>query len=751
MTFDFDDEFASPADYARIYRSVGMQVVPAFMPQEAKAWKRPNVGEWKQYTEELTSNERFEKWYGSGGLYAARSNMGLITGVGPQRIVVVDLDTHKNPKAQIWWDGIHGDNNAGILTETVAQKTGGGGLQYFFRAPDGWTCPTLKNSELGVDIRGANGFAMLPPSLHESGKHYEWLDGYAPWEYDIEIMPDWMQREVDRLGVSHVSLGDRVKTSTPSQQVDQWGHVIDGREDKMTRMIFRAVLEMYRDCPIIPSETEQRDAMKNCFEAYVEITESRIHEPGTEKHVLLNREGRGIDLFKQKWRSTMRQWDHKISEEAKRPWMPPEQPDPFGGFKSEDKEKNSDQEDDQSFKVEPPETSASIFTLMRTGAIMDMADPEYLVEDVIPAESFGFVIGVPGCLKSFITLDLNLSIAAGLKEWMGHKIKKSGPVVYVTSEGLGDIKKRIRAWEKKSKKRAKDLSFYLVPDSMNMMQSKDVLKLARTVKAVQDAEGATPALVVIDTASRVLPGADENLQKDMTLFVKACDYLRESFKCAVLAVHHLSRNGNGTMRGSTVFDGASDFILLVEREPGQMFGTIAAKKIKAASDGWSMDFTVKEIEVVPGIEPKTSLYIEFSQPKSAFDPGFGGEQETGFFFAGGMKIDIAMRDKILTDLNDAWSRRHPWSIAQNMRSDVRHAYRQIKKSLGKKITDMKARDVIDSLIDNEWVEEEVCDRSAKTKGLKIKNDPRKLAEVSDAHCGSEQKTSASFDDDYNDL
>ena len=60
MTIDFDDEFASPADYARLYRSIGMQVVPAFLPEEAKHWKRPNVGEWKQYTSALTTDERFE-------------------------------------------------------------------------------------------------------------------------------------------------------------------------------------------------------------------------------------------------------------------------------------------------------------------------------------------------------------------------------------------------------------------------------------------------------------------------------------------------------------------------------------------------------------------------------------------------------------------------------------------------------------------------------------------------------------------
>jgi hypothetical protein len=93
MLPDFNDEFASPADYAALYRDIGMQVVPAFMPNEAKAWKRPYLQEWKQYSKEIVSQEIFDGWYGETGGYTRRSNMGLITGVGGRRIIVIDLDT----------------------------------------------------------------------------------------------------------------------------------------------------------------------------------------------------------------------------------------------------------------------------------------------------------------------------------------------------------------------------------------------------------------------------------------------------------------------------------------------------------------------------------------------------------------------------------------------------------------------------------------------------------------------------------
>jgi hypothetical protein len=68
--------------------------------------------------------------------------------------------------------------------DTIEQETGGGGIQLFFRAPLGWTPPTCKTS-IGVDIRGQGGFAMMPPSMHESGTAYRWKDGHEPWALEI--------------------------------------------------------------------------------------------------------------------------------------------------------------------------------------------------------------------------------------------------------------------------------------------------------------------------------------------------------------------------------------------------------------------------------------------------------------------------------------------------------------------------------------------------------------------------------------
>ena len=70
-----------------------------------------------------------------------------------------------------------------------------------------------------------------------------------------------------------------------------------------------------------------------------------------------------------------------------------------------------------------------------------------------------------------------------------------------------------------------------------------------TVQAIADETTGQIAAVFVDTVSRVLPGAEENLQKDMTRFVEACDAVRNKFGATVIGIHHT--NYAGGIRGST--------------------------------------------------------------------------------------------------------------------------------------------------------------------------------------------------------
>lgn len=726
---DVEGDFPSASSYARIYRHFGMQVVPAYFHNEPRkegtTWKRPKLATWKQYQKTLMTDDEFDKLYGSSGEFVRRSNMGMFTQVDPKRIIILDLDTYKTPQCIDWWHRIHAEHNMGIITETVCQKSGGGGEQHFFIAPEGWSCPTNKNPTLGIDSRGFGGFTMLPPSLHESGNHYEWLDGYAPWEIEFAVMPDWMCDEVEAIlgpGASHGGSGERVKTSTPNHQTDAWGHIQDGREDKMTRMVFRAVLEMYRDCPIIPSETEQHDAMKRCFEEYVDVVESRIHEPGTDKHVLLNREGRGIDLFKHKWQSAIKQWDDKISTEAARPFVKEQQPkiDPFSEPPPHQyKQEEAKEEKKEEFSQESEKSSESDFEfegkkkkllkLYTIDEIKSFGPVKSLVQDTIAEGSLGFIYGQPGCGKTFVALSLGLSIAYGFENWFWNKkIERSGPVIYISLEGKADLGNRLTAWQKHHNIPDDNGRFRAIVDEVNFL-SDESIKLF--VDSIDDyvTSAAPPAMIFIDTVSRAIAGGAENDQQEMSKFIQTCDRIKNRYTSNVTGIHHSGRFGNH-MRGSTTFDGGADFMFRVSRtrEDG-LNGMIHAEKIKAYADKWEMPFRLAKIDLDAfGAQSSLVAITDPNPAQEASSADFGGKQETA------TEPDMETCRKMVLAIHQAYVEDAAWS---KEKTAERAASKRLSQRFGFSVE--ICQKYVDKWFDNDVIMNDKWGEKKNKNGLRI--------------------------------
>ena len=696
----FDPDFADPAEWARMYRLAGMQVVPAMSHKENKnQWKRPALPKWRELENELIPDFTFERWYGEGGEHARRNNMGLIAGACSGGIFVVDLDLHKDVRAWAWWDEMqHLQQSAGELA-TPEQQTGGGGIQLFYRAPLGWVPPTCKTS-IGVDIRGQGGFAMMPPSTHQSGNTYRWKDGCAPWEMDIAPAPQWFCDQITQLAVEHggssgVNRVTGEKTASPNKAVDNFGFIVDGREDYMAKLVWAAVVDLKRDCPgdLGPlSETH----MLESFATYERKVKSRLTGPSSNAD-RLEREGRGLSMFRQKWENAVEQWDGKVAEHAtverpSRPFDQADEPQPTKFYRV-------DEETGELFVDVVKPTVTDLYEFLDIDAIRALPKPKYLIDKLMIETGLGFVYGPPGCGKSFITIGMGLSIASQRPDWFGRAIKKTGPVVYISSEGVGDIGLRIDAWEKEAGVKASGLPFYLIRQTINFMAQADVERLLRTVAAIGTVVGEMPVTVFVDTVSRVLPGADENLQKDMTLFIGACDAVRTTFGATVVGVHHTSRAGN--LRGSTVFDGAGDFLLGIEREEGEMVGEIHARKIKSAEDGWRQAFELKKV-IVNDITGETSLYALQANAKPE---------------AKSVWPDKPVCRDILNMLRTAWFAGRPLSSYSQTRKQGRYAPAVVGQQFD--LPEKLVETMIDTWLSNQVLSYEVADKNSKMQGLKV--------------------------------
>jgi len=227
---------------------------------------------------------------------------------------------------------------------------------------------------------------------------------------------------------------------------------------------------------------------------------------------------------------------------------------------------------------------------------------------------------------------------------------------------------------------------------MNFMDPADIGKLVGTVHAIV-AETGPVAAVFVDTLSRVLPGAEENLQKDMSIFVAACDAVRNVFTTTVIGIHHT--NYAGGIRGSTVIPGAGDFLLETRREPGALTGSVFIKKVKDAEDGWEMNFKVTKVDVLTGLTPQSSLVLDRVDGPPAD------------------LLGSAVRLEILTAIDDQWNRGRPWCHAKNSPNNAAaHICRKWRVK----------RDAAEELL-NEWnadgvIGEEILDPKRRIKGYR---------------------------------
>jgi hypothetical protein len=238
-------------------------------------------------------------------------------GNGLGNLVVIDLDTHKHPQAAAWWNSILWEHNGGSELKTWTQTTGGGGRQIFVRAPASWRAPTNRTTA-GVDIRGQSGFAVLPPSLHDSGREYAWDRGLAPYDgLDILDAPDWLLNAIDEFIEQHGGARGEAheRVPGPGGDIDAFGNIIDGREEYMRDVVWAAVCDWRRECPIKPPEFEWPERMELAYLNYENHCKTRFSD--LDKRKGLEREDRGPSLFRQKWRRAMKQWDGKVAEAAK--------------------------------------------------------------------------------------------------------------------------------------------------------------------------------------------------------------------------------------------------------------------------------------------------------------------------------------------------------------------------------------------------------------------------------------------------
>src|SRR6516165_6052510 len=205
----------------------------------------------------------------------------------------------------------------------------------------------------------------------------------------------------------------------------------------------------------------------------------------------------------------------------------------------------------------------------------------WLVQELWSDQAVGILGGEPKCCKSFLALDLAVSVASGAPCLRHFAVLRTGPVLLFPAEdSLAVVRQRLEGICS-----AAGVSFQSLPvevitaPTLRLDAPKDRERLSNTVQARQ------PCLLILDPLIR-LHRLDENDASQIAALLSYLRQLQRAFHVGVLVVHHARKDANGTrpgqaLRGSSELHGWGDCNLYMRRRGAQL--TLSTEHRAAAS------------------------------------------------------------------------------------------------------------------------------------------------------------------------
>jgi hypothetical protein len=181
-------EQADSAKAAERFLARGWSVLP-LRPRD----KRPLIP-WAHLQNERPSKDDIAEWFRRW----PAANIGIVTGE-ISNLIVLDVDPKHGGDAALE----RLERKYGPLSATVEAATGGGGRHLYFAHPGGLIRNRAGLAQ-GIDLRGDGGYIVAPPSIHPSGRLYEWVPGRTPDEIPLAPLPRWLMAPIQgpRIGRS---------------------------------------------------------------------------------------------------------------------------------------------------------------------------------------------------------------------------------------------------------------------------------------------------------------------------------------------------------------------------------------------------------------------------------------------------------------------------------------------------------------------------------------------------------------------
>lgn len=161
----------------------------------------------------------------------------------------------------------------------------------------------------------------------------------------------------------------------------------------------------------------------------------------------------------------------------------------------------------------------------------------WLVENLWSAGGVGVVGGAPKSCKTWLALDLAVSVASATPALGSFNVPQAGPVLlYAAEDSAESVQQRLFgiASARGLALRSLDIGIILTPE-LRLDTERDRLRLRKTL------DGRYPRLLILDPLVR-LHRSDENSAAEMSSLLGELRALQREYELAILLVHHLRKN-----------------------------------------------------------------------------------------------------------------------------------------------------------------------------------------------------------------
>ncbi len=536
--------------------TLGFNLIP-LSQWKAKAAALP----WKQWHEARQTEAEISAYYNRFGY----DSWGILTGA-QSGIVAIDADDAE----AVAWVETH-------LPHTPVTTTTSRGKHYLYRHP---LSEAIGNAAglagLKLDRRGDGGLIVAPGSRKAiTGHVYKWGE---PWTVDLlatapQYDPKWFPEEAEKKVLS------KVYTTEHSDAI---------RDPSLPLMQTRErAAQDYLDA--LPS-CKKGDGGKYClavascllweFALSAEIATNLLYDWG---------QATTRDGMPEPW--TWKEITHKIDDASK--------------FVAEDvvggKVRHLRDDDSRLSEIikgvdvpaaptaEQPAQQPAVQPAKYRGFFVrdlrEMKPVDWLIEQHLTERGVLTLFGQSGSYKSFVAIDMALSVAHGVP-FLGQHPTKKGKVAYLCSEGFPLLNKRCRAWyEARGLDDAEDFAAF--DCAVNLA---DQRQRAELWESFERGLGQRPDLVVIDTLSKNYGGLNTNDGDSMQSWYDAV----LSWRVSCVVVHHAGWSSDRERGSSNVRDNSTATFRCVKNEGGKISCEVTCLKQKdhAEIDQYRLDGTL---------------------------------------------------------------------------------------------------------------------------------------------------------------